>query len=72
MKPKDLGASFKGELVIIIYPDFLNQSGFNVSLNAQAADVQLGMAIENTRATLAVKRRLACEMVKYWQQVQTT
>lgn len=30
------------------------------------------MAIENTRATLAVKRRLACEMVKYWQQVQTT
>ncbi|KAK4803929.1 hypothetical protein SAY86_003746 [Trapa natans] len=41
-----------------------------VSLQAlgQAADVQLGMAIENTRATLAVKRRLACEMVKYWQQ----
>lgn len=33
MKPKVLGAGFKGEFVII-YPDFLNQSGFNVSLNA--------------------------------------
>lgn len=28
------------------------------------------MAIDSTKATLAVKRRLACEMVKYWQQVQ--
>lgn len=27
------------------------------------------MAIDSTKATLAVKRRLACEMVKYWQQV---
>ncbi|OMO83914.1 hypothetical protein COLO4_22328 [Corchorus olitorius] len=26
------------------------------------------MAIDSTKATLAVKRRLACEMVKYWQQ----
>ncbi|TQD94206.1 hypothetical protein C1H46_020158 [Malus baccata] len=31
-------------------------------------DIQLGMAIDSTKATLAVKRRLACEMVKYWQQ----
>lgn len=36
----------------------------------QAADIQLGMAIDSTKATLAVKRRLACEMVKYWQQAQ--
>lgn len=36
----------------------------------QGADVQLGMAIDSTKATLAVKRRLACEMVKYWQQAQ--
>ncbi|KAI4326446.1 hypothetical protein MLD38_031761 [Melastoma candidum] len=33
-----------------------------------AADVQLGLAIDSAKATLAVKRRLACEMVKYWQQ----
>lgn len=33
-------------------------------------DVQLGMAIDNIKATLAVKRRLACEMVKYWHQAQ--
>jgi hypothetical protein len=35
----------------------------------QGVDMQLGLAIENPKATLAVKRRLACEMVKYWQQV---
>ncbi|CAM8934068.1 unnamed protein product [Rhodiola kirilowii] len=34
----------------------------------QAVDIQLGMAIDSAKATLAVKRRLACEMVKYWQQ----
>ncbi|GJX29534.1 transmembrane 9 superfamily member 1, partial [Tanacetum coccineum] len=31
-------------------------------------DIQLGLAIDSTKATLAVKRKLACEMVKYWQQ----
>ncbi|XP_030472422.1 uncharacterized protein LOC115690263 isoform X1 [Syzygium oleosum] len=36
----------------------------------QAADIQLGMAIASSKATLAVKRRLACETVKYWQQAQ--
>jgi hypothetical protein len=35
----------------------------------QAIDVQLGLAIDSPKATLAVKRRLACEMVKCWQQV---
>lgn len=35
----------------------------------QGVDIQLGMAIDSAKATLAVKRRLACEMVKYWQQV---
>ncbi|KAI3863530.1 hypothetical protein MKW92_003212, partial [Papaver armeniacum] len=33
-----------------------------------SVDIQLGMAIDCTKATLAVKRRLACEMVKYWHQ----
>jgi hypothetical protein len=32
--------------------------------------MQLGLAIDSPKATLAVKRRLAYEMVKYWQQVQ--
>ncbi|XP_010540036.1 PREDICTED: uncharacterized protein LOC104813932 [Tarenaya hassleriana] len=36
----------------------------------QGVDIQLGMAIDSTKATLAVKRRLSCEMVKYWQQAQ--
>ncbi|KAI5591137.1 hypothetical protein Peur_053221 [Populus x canadensis] len=36
----------------------------------QSVDIQLGMAIDSAKATLAVKRRLACEMVKYWQQAQ--
>lgn len=36
----------------------------------QAVDIQLGLAIDSAKATLAVKRRLACEMVKYWQQAQ--
>ncbi|KAH7689979.1 BRO1 domain-containing protein [Dioscorea alata] len=34
----------------------------------QCADIQLGMAIDSPKATLAVKRRLACEMVKYWDE----
>lgn len=36
----------------------------------QGVDVQLGMAIDSAKATLAVKRRLACEMVEYWHQAQ--
>ncbi|KAF5188452.1 Endosomal targeting bro1-like domain-containing protein, partial [Thalictrum thalictroides] len=36
----------------------------------QGVDIQLGMAIDSTKATLAVKRRLACEMVKYWHQAE--
>lgn len=36
----------------------------------QGVDIQLGMAIDSPKATLAVKRRLACEMVKYWLQAQ--
>ncbi|OAY67468.1 hypothetical protein ACMD2_25304 [Ananas comosus] len=36
----------------------------------QGVDIQLGMAIDSPKATLAVKRRLACEMAKYWHQAQ--
>jgi len=35
----------------------------------QGVDMQLGLAIDNPKATLAVKRRLACEMTKCWKQV---
>jgi hypothetical protein len=35
----------------------------------QGVDMQLGLAIDNPKATLAVKRRLACEMAKCWKQV---
>ncbi|XP_024522643.1 BRO1 domain-containing protein BROX isoform X1 [Selaginella moellendorffii] len=33
----------------------------------QTLEIQLGLAIDNLKATLAVKRRIACEAVKYWQ-----
>ncbi|XWS68420.1 hypothetical protein CRYUN_Cryun04dG0088300 [Craigia yunnanensis] len=36
----------------------------------QGVEIQLGMAIDSIKASLAVKRRLACEMVKYWHQAQ--
>ncbi|KAJ4709951.1 BRO1 domain containing protein [Melia azedarach] len=36
----------------------------------QGVDIQLGMAIDSIKATLAVKRRFACELVKYWHQAQ--
>ncbi|KAK2367378.1 hypothetical protein P8452_55722 [Trifolium repens] len=36
----------------------------------QGVDIQLGMATDSAKATLAVKRRLACEMLKCWQQVR--
>lgn len=38
----------------------------------QAIDVQLGLAIDSPKATLAVKRRLACEMVKCWHQAHAS
>uniref|UniRef100_A0A0D6R8E4 BRO1 domain-containing protein n=1 Tax=Araucaria cunninghamii TaxID=56994 RepID=A0A0D6R8E4_ARACU len=36
----------------------------------QCVEIQLGMAIDSPKATLAVKRRLACEQVEYWRQAQ--
>lgn len=35
----------------------------------KGVDIQLGMAIDSPKATLAVKRRFACEMVTYWNKV---
>ncbi|KAH9289825.1 hypothetical protein KI387_033942 [Taxus chinensis] len=42
----------------------------SVQALGQGVDIQLGLAIDNAKATLAVKRRLACEEVKYWHQAQ--
>ncbi|CAN6245254.1 unnamed protein product [Urochloa humidicola] len=39
---------------------------------SQGVDMQLGLAIDNPKATLAVKRRLACEMIKCWKQVKNS
>eukprot|EP00246_Nothoceros_aenigmaticus_P015672 TRINITY_DN666_c0_g1_i4.p1 TRINITY_DN666_c0_g1~~TRINITY_DN666_c0_g1_i4.p1 ORF type:complete len:468 (-),score=80.29 TRINITY_DN666_c0_g1_i4:297-1700(-) len=33
----------------------------------QGVEIQLGFAVDNIKASLAVKRRLACEQVKYWE-----
>ncbi|KAL5214450.1 hypothetical protein ABZP36_003602 [Zizania latifolia] len=47
-----------------------NLRAFSLQALGQGVDMQLGLAIDSPKATLAVKRRLACEMVKYWHQVQ--
>ncbi|PAN39213.1 hypothetical protein PAHAL_7G228200 [Panicum hallii] len=47
-----------------------NLKALSLQALGQGVDMQLGLAIDSPKATLAVKRRLACEMVKYWQQVQ--
>ncbi|CAN6228950.1 unnamed protein product [Urochloa humidicola] len=47
-----------------------NLKALSLQALGQGVDMQLGLALDSPKATLAVKRRLACEMVKYWQQVQ--
>lgn len=36
----------------------------------QAVELQLGFAVVNVKASLAVKRRLACEQVEVWEEVR--
>lgn len=36
----------------------------------QGTEIQLGLAVESQKATLSVKRRLACELLIYYSQVQ--
>ncbi|KAI5065029.1 hypothetical protein GOP47_0019724 [Adiantum capillus-veneris] len=38
----------------------------------QGIEIQLSFAIDNAKATLAVKRRLACEQLKCWTQVKSS
>ena len=38
----------------------------------QCVEMQLGLALECEKATLSVKRRLACEVVSYFSQVSGT
>lgn len=47
-----------------------NLKALSLQALGQGVDMQLGLAIDSPKATLAVKRRLACEMVKYWNQIQ--
>ena len=47
-----------------------NLKALSLQALGQGVDMQLGLAIDSPKATQAVKRRLACEMVKYWHQVQ--
>uniref|UniRef100_A0A0D9W7D8 BRO1 domain-containing protein n=1 Tax=Leersia perrieri TaxID=77586 RepID=A0A0D9W7D8_9ORYZ len=47
-----------------------NLKALSLQALGQGVDMQLGLAIDSPKATLAVKRRLACEMVKYWHQIQ--
>ena len=35
----------------------------------QGVELQLWFAVANLKASLAVKRRLVCEHVKYWEEV---
>lgn len=35
----------------------------------QGIELQLGFAVDNVKASLAVKRRIACEHVKVWEEV---
>lgn len=54
--------SFSIHLTNIFATTFLQYS-------MQGVEMQLGLAIESEKATLSVKRRLACEEVSYFSQV---
>ncbi|GJU26025.1 endosomal targeting BRO1-like domain-containing protein [Tanacetum coccineum] len=64
---RDVAATILRYLIIIHEKEFSWTSSVSF---IWGVDIQLGLAIDSTKATLAVKRRLACEMVKYWQQAQ--
>jgi hypothetical protein len=54
----------------ILFSSMVNWSQKLATFFLQGVDMQLGLAVDSPKATLAVKRRLACEMVKYWKQIQ--
>ncbi|RVW69956.1 hypothetical protein CK203_052699 [Vitis vinifera] len=54
-----------GCCVVVSTPRFGSPWRVQRAWSWKGVDIQLGMAIDSTKATLAVKRRLACEMVKY-------
>ncbi|KAG0472905.1 hypothetical protein HPP92_014762 [Vanilla planifolia] len=45
-------------------------SCYSQGTHMEGIDLQLSLAIDSPKATLAVKRRLACEMVKCWHQAK--
>lgn len=46
------------------------QTYYNPVIKIQGTEIQLGLAVECQKATLSVKRRLACEQLTYFSQVQ--
>ena len=41
----------------------------SLDIFVQGVEVQLGFAVDNLKASLAVKRRLSCEHAKVWEEV---
>ncbi|KAK9120178.1 hypothetical protein Scep_018271 [Stephania cephalantha] len=56
----------KAKLPTDLQEEFLGAVSFQVL--GQGTEMQLGLAVENQKATLSVKRRLACEQLKYFAQ----
>ncbi|KAK9108570.1 hypothetical protein Syun_024581 [Stephania yunnanensis] len=56
----------KAKLPTNLQEEFLGAVSFQVL--GQGTEMQLGLAVENQKATLSVKRRLACEQLKYFAQ----
>lgn len=57
-------------LEILIYSALQIDTDIDEHLS-QGTEIQLGLAVDCQKATLSVKRRLACEQLSYFSQVCT-
>ncbi|KAG0595320.1 hypothetical protein M758_UG158500 [Ceratodon purpureus] len=60
--PEDIKAKLPADLTEAMFRAMENQA------LGQGVELQLGFAVDNLKASLAVKRRLACEHVKVWEE----
>jgi hypothetical protein len=60
--PEDIKAKLPADLTEAMFRAMENQA------LGQGVELQLGFAVDNVKASLAVKRRLACEHVKVWEE----
>ncbi|KAG0575344.1 hypothetical protein KC19_VG338200 [Ceratodon purpureus] len=60
--PDDIKAKLPADLIEAMFRAMENQA------LGQGVELQLGFAVDNLKASLAVKRRLACEHVKVWDE----